>query len=612
MSNTTVVLDGDSSGLVGALQKVGSELDDTKAETQKLSDMLRGMADSADQAAGALVSRLGGGAAISAVAGVGAAFVGAQTAVQTFVDSSERMFQSYGDSGRQIWDKVEESVRKYEGALAEAAKGSDDLAGAGAKLATVSEGVGAAKAALLAPLGSLISQFQNMAIAVFGLGEREKELAAQFRLTNVAIAAQGTALENTFDLVQGSYQSSLQLLGRQKDLADVNDRLSRQRIAEGRQAIVNTTATRLFNDELAKGTNYSGKVTDQLQKAGVALDAFSDADTAAVQIMRSSNLTASEKERLIRNVKMAYESTADVLDNFDNHLDKLSITEREQYDTMSEALRTETKRPAAVRASTRAIVDQTAAMRENEAQLEAGRKRFTTSFGGIAADLQRGRKEFGSMLSHEAEFLNAHTDSVKLMIDKYGIDQGPEVLIAQVQAYEAAQATVANAKLATEGKKAAEKEQTRIHDEEVKVRKAADEAYYAQWVGANAKMVGVALGNGKTVAEAGRAALGNIISGLGDYAMTKAGISFAEGNFVGAAVLTALATGAYALGAKMGATAQKTTANTPATERQASVASNVTYSLRVDAAFADGESIARRFAQMQNQAQRRGLLEQPS
>lgn len=612
MSNTTVVLDGDSSGLVGALQKVGSELDDTKAETQKLSDMLRGMADSADQAAGALVSRLGGGAAISAVAGVGAAFVGAQTAVQAFVDSSERMFQSYGDEGRKIWDKVEESVRKYDGALAEAAKGSDDLAGAGAKLATVSEGVGAAKAALLAPLGSLISQFQNMAIAVFGLSDREKELAAQFRLTNVAIAAQGTALENTFDLVQGSYQSSLQLLGRQKELADVNDRLARSRIVDGQQALVNTAVTRKFNDEIAKSTTYYGKTTELLGKAGIALDAFGSAEEVNTRIMAASNLKNKEKESLMLEVKYAYEATSAVMDDLGNNLDVLSESERHQYTTMQEALNSETKRPAAVRASTRAIVDQTAAMRENEAQLEAGRARFTTSFGGIAADLQRGRKEFGSMLKHEAEFLNAHTDSVKLMIDKYGIDQGPEVLIAQVQAYEAAQATVANAKAVTEGKKEAEKEQTRIHDEEVKVRKAADEAYYAQWVGANAKMIGVAIGNGKTVAEAGRAALGNIISGLGDYAMTKAGISYAEGNFVGAAVLTALATGAYALGAKMGATAQKTTANTPATERQASVASNVTYSLRVDAAFADGESIARRFAQMQNQAQRRGLLEQPS
>lgn len=612
MSNTTVVLDGDSGGLVDALQKVEGQLGEAKAETQKLSDMLRGMADSADEAAGALVTRLGGPTAIAAVAAVGAAFVGVETAVRAFVDSSERMFQSYGDQGRQIWDKVEESVRKYEGALAEAAKGSDDLASAGAKLATVSEGVGAAKAALLAPLGSVIRQFQDMAIAVFGLEDREKQLAAQFRLTTTAITQQGTALENTFDLVQGSYQSSLQLLGREQELAKVNDQLARQRIAEGRQAIVNATATRLFNEELSKSSTYYGNVSDQLSKAGVALDAFSDADTAAVQIMRSSNLKAKEKEALVLQVKLAYETTTDVLDNFDNHLGKLSDSERHQYETMSEALRSETKRPAAVRASARAVADLTAALRENEAQLEAGRQRFAVTFGGLAGDLLRHRPEYKNMLPSEADFINANTDLVKEVIEKYGYGANEEVLIQRTKAMAAARGIVADAKKATEEAKAADKELTAIHEEEIAKRKAADEAWYAQWVGQNAKMVGVAIGSGKTIAEAGRAAIGNIISGLGDYMMVKAGVAFAEGDPIGATILTAMATGAYAIGAKLGATAQKNQGDVPATERQAPQPQNVTYALRVDAAFADGESIARRFAQMQNQAKRRGLLEQPA
>ena len=114
------------------------------------------------------------------------------------------------------------------------------------------------------------------------------------------------------------------------------------------------------------------------------------------------------------------------------------------------------------------------------------------------------------------------------------------------------------------------------------------------------------------MADAARSALGNIVMAIGDSYAVKAGGAAIESPWL-AAKYAAAATVAYTVGAYLGATdkgqgdkSNKT--DTPATEKAAPQATNVTYALRVDAAFADGESIARRFAQMQAAAQSRGLL----
>lgn len=113
------------------------------------------------------------------------------------------------------------------------------------------------------------------------------------------------------------------------------------------------------------------------------------------------------------------------------------------------------------------------------------------------------------------------------------------------------------------------------------------------------------------MADAAREAIGNILSAKGDEYAVKAGALFFE-NPTASAGYAVASLAAYTAASALGATdkpvADKQKSQTPATERESAKAQNVTYALRVDAAFADGESIARRFSQMQAAAQTRGLV----
>jgi hypothetical protein len=113
------------------------------------------------------------------------------------------------------------------------------------------------------------------------------------------------------------------------------------------------------------------------------------------------------------------------------------------------------------------------------------------------------------------------------------------------------------------------------------------------------------------MADAAREAIGNILSAKGDEYAVKAGALFFE-NPTASAGYAVASLAAYTAASALGATdkpvADSQKSQTPATERESAKAQNVTYALRVDAAFADGESIARRFSQMQAAAQTRGLV----
>ena len=102
-------------------------------------------------------------------------------------------------------------------------------------------------------------------------------------------------------------------------------------------------------------------------------------------------------------------------------------------------------------------------------------------------------------------------------------------------------------------------------------------------------------------------ALGAQISALGDKAMVEAAIYAAAFNPM-AIPMAAAGVAAYTAAAALGAEGKKATTATPAAAAPAAGPVNTAFNLRVDAAFADGESIARQFAMMQRSAQRRGLV----
>jgi hypothetical protein len=131
---------------------------------------------------------------------------------------------------------------------------------------------------------------------------------------------------------------------------------------------------------------------------------------------------------------------------------------------------------------------------------------------------------------------------------------------------------------------------------------------YTLTVNNSAKMLAVDLQDKEKSKTAAQRATAAVVQGLGDMAMVKSGLAAAAGNFGEAAAFSVVGTLAYGIAAKL-APSEKTKTTAPAAATGGGGGNSTTnYNLRVDAAFADGESVARRFAEMQQGAQRRGLI----
>jgi hypothetical protein len=117
----------------------------------------------------------------------------------------------------------------------------------------------------------------------------------------------------------------------------------------------------------------------------------------------------------------------------------------------------------------------------------------------------------------------------------------------------------------------------------------------------------------KSASDFARTQIANIIIGLGDQAMVKAGVYAAEFNPM-AIPMAAAGTAAYMIGNAMMPTKKPNAGATPATEKPddsgKGTSNNYSFNMRVDSVFADGESVARQFAMMQESARQRGLLSQ--
>jgi len=134
----------------------------------------------------------------------------------------------------------------------------------------------------------------------------------------------------------------------------------------------------------------------------------------------------------------------------------------------------------------------------------------------------------------------------------------------------------------------------------------ARKANFDQFVSQNAKQVAIALASGGKMADVARAAIGSVVTALGDKAFAEAGLMFATGNVAGAGAMTAAGMAAYAVATALGSNAKKAATGTAATAAAPAVTNNQTnFNLRVDAAFADEESIARSFARAQSFASNR-------
>jgi hypothetical protein len=143
----------------------------------------------------------------------------------------------------------------------------------------------------------------------------------------------------------------------------------------------------------------------------------------------------------------------------------------------------------------------------------------------------------------------------------------------------------------------------------LKTRAGEEMALYMQTAG---KQLIIGKMSAKEAADMARKQLGNVIMGLGDKAMAEAGLMAASLNPM-AIPMAAAGVAAYAIGGALSAD-KKGAGTTPATEKAEASApaatNNYAFNMRVDSVFADGESVARQFAMMQESARQRGLLMQ--
>jgi hypothetical protein len=605
MADTVVTIGGDSTGLQGAFKDAGKSAGTVKVEAKKLSDQLREVADDADKAAGALAQKLGGPGAIKAIAGIGTAVGIAKEGVEAFLDSSEALFKSYGDEGQKVWDDTEKSLFAIKGAFAEAVLGGGSMEEMGARLKGIFDGVKRLLDGLLLPIKLVTAAFYDNAdgseAARKGLKDYEDALERSKKSSK-------DLAEQTNDLTQEIWA----LTGQTDKLNASHDEGTRSRIMN---AIAGINAEELAQDQ---------RIALSVQQANMA----KDRDRALTDAVKQHHRLDREGMELADKLTAQYQQES---------YDKALAAQTHTWNA---------ERKLALEQQTQNLADLAAYIKKRE---EEAKKKTTPTFTPRKVKETEGEEDpiayarmYGTML---VELSAESVATVKAMDAANGesatslITTTKSKLETMLAANKEANAKLVADEIATADKIA--KEKARRADEDaaiVSARTAAayqfevDEAakkvalaeqtaaaeaaafaklkadLYTLTVNSSAKMLAVDLQDKEKSKTAAQRATAAVVQGLGDMAMVKSGLAAAAGNFAEAAGFSVVGTLAYGIAAKL-APSEKTKTTAPAAATGGGGGTtNTSYNLRVDAAFADGESVARRFAEMQQGAQRRGLI----
>ena len=606
MADTVVTIGGDSSGLQGAFKDAGKSAGTVKVEAKKLSDQLREVADDADKAAGALAQKLGGPGAIKAIAGIGTAVGIAKAGVEAFLDSSEALFKSYGDEGQKVWDDTEKSLFAIKGAFAEAVLGGGSMEEMGARLKGIFDGVKRLLDGILLPIKLMTAAFYDNAdgseAARKGLKDYEEALERSKKSS-----------KDLTELTNNLTQEIWALTGQTDKLNTANDEATRSRIMN---AIAGINAEELAQDQ---------RIALSVQQANMV----KDRDRALTDAVKQHHRLDREGMELADKLTAQYQQ-----ESYDKALAAQTHTwnaERKQQ------LEQQTQNLADLAAYIKKREEE--AKEENKPQPKA--RTVAAEPAGAEDPIAYARMYAGMLVQLSAESVAA----VKAMEAANGetntslITTTQSKLDTMLAANREANAKLVADEIATADKIAKEKERRAQEDAQIVAARsamaiqfeidefnkkkalrdqaAAEEAaswaklkgdLYTLTVNNSAKMLAVDLQDKEKSKTAAQRATAAVIQGLGDMAMVKSGLAAAAGNFAEAAGFSVVGTLAYGIAAKL-APSEKTKTTAPAAATGGGGGTtNTSYNLRVDAAFADGESVARRFAEMQQGAQRRGLI----
>lgn len=622
MPKAVAILEGNSDGLVKSIKKAKDEMLSMEAGGKTLSRQLKDVATEADKAAGSLVHRIGGPTAIKAIGAIGIGMTAANTALSAFSSSMSAFASTQGEKGAKAMADLDMALNKMQGQLFTAVMGTDDL--------------DTAMQDVMAAVNLASVAFQALLLPITGLSKLVRFLGTDFKELN------GVVIEAS---------DSLDALASKKRAEGLSQN------AEG----IESLRVRLMQLKGETGGLLQLEIKRDIQKAKSLrlsiLDSEAQADAlaaAAVVVANQAEIQkkANEKHRqYIQSLGEEKLSRAQIAEGAKIYNDEvllqgqaLMAKELEKRKGISEANQTQlaevdeqiksfeelAKAGASVTATGPSSSTKRAAEDAKAAAKELGLAiRF--QIRGVTEDISAEPAKALARSLANAAALTVTQNASDLATAKNFAEQRAKVFgdatSTQVQMYMDAKTTQEIADI--EAFNAARQRAIEEHDlsfnlhqdalawaEEERQKKAAAHKERVDELTAEfqeyGKLAGQQLAEGKKAAKVAedlaRKAIGGQISALGDQAMAKAAFYAAEFNPL-AIPMAAAGVAAYTAAAALGSTAKKATASTPASVAPAQAAPvNTSFNLRVDAAFADGESIARQFAMMQQAAQRRGLV----
>jgi hypothetical protein len=613
MAKTVAEIDGDSSGLVSSLDKAKAamgdmgtkgkkSIDDLDKVGKKLSDQLKDVADQADVAAGNLVNALGGPGAIKAIGGVGIAFAGAKAGVEAFLGSAEDMFRAMGDDGQAVWDQVEKSLFAVNGALAEAVLGSNDMYEAGGKLQAIFEIVKDAVDACMVILKPFIIIFEAILDLTSDYGDRAKEAADKLREQ----AAQQTAVKTSADSAATSIntlrEKMMALRGETENLRDIQ-----------------LAANQMDAKMLAQRILATESVADEAEaKAAVSarMEEINKLTQDQVGLMIQYGVVENDREAIeAATVERFKLNSAAVLAEELKKREGLSASRKAEYEEATQLYLGFERMRLTNEGAPKPVITPTGG---------GGGKKEGDKVETVAEMVARiGAKYVAEQkLGEDAAALKLQNDKTEQQLELDKMKRTIEINDAKYQAQmDSAQRAkdfeqkledeyIAAKHAAGELTEAEEKERDAARLQAVKDLAGQEMGIYMQSAG---KQLAIGKLSAKAASDMARSQLGNVIIGQGDKAMAEAGIMAAALNPL-AVPMAAAGLAAYAIGNAMMPTAKPNAGSTPATEKPAdsgqASTNNYAFNMRVDSVFADGESVARQFAMMQESARQRGLLTQ--
>jgi hypothetical protein len=590
MARAVATLEGDSTSLVKAISDAKKEMIGLEGGGKALSKQLKDVAGEADKAAGALVNKIGGGTAIKAIAGVSAAFVGAERALGAFSSSMSAFASTQGAAGQKAMADLDTALNELQGQLFTAVMGTDDMDEAMKTLLGVVDFLTIAFQALLVPVSAFSGLVKSLTTDHSSAAVQAREHAKAESEYGIALAASNGQMKTAHEGYAGVERSIIGLLGTKREMA-IFDLEETQRQY---QMIILQQDRAMQARRMAAG-DFEAAKAESAKKAELV-----DAEAAKIQATEDKLEAAGKEGRRGRSADQIRE-----------------IAEARVTNDAKAAVLIDGARQQARQQSNARLTEQELGFKTERDRLIEAQKRLETLKTQLAnAKDVTPRVTGGNTPAAVAPVAVEETSEAKMFreMGEY-MEKGRK---AQEEASAKAYADGIAAEVAKFRAGEAEKEAIRLAGIEkekaddlaaFEFRKGLAEDLFQVKAKVLVKEAMAGKNAAKVAADMARKAIGDAISAKGDEAMAQAAIYAASFNPM-AIPMAAAGVAAYAAAAALGSSAKKGSSATPASAAPAAQAGpvNTAFNLRVDAAFADGESIARQFAMMQRSAQRRGLV----